>query len=362
MRTRIVPQLLVCAAVLVAACAESDVPTDAEMTGPSPQFSRHEGGGPLDVYNGGVDRATPRRPCLHRPANRQFDFWVGQWDVTNAAGAPAGTNVVRSELDGCLIHENWTSASGGRGRSLNTYDSDTGMWHQTWVSSFDTGHLRMAGGLEGLVMRMDGVRTQPNGVQWLDAYTWTPQGDDELIQAGRLQIPAGGIDFSFALTYTRTPAVMPAPEAPTTACQPGGRSESARQLDFWHGRWRVLRHGGKPFGSAEITSDLSGCLTEERFHTSKGFGSIAFAYFDLIEQRWYRTYIDSEGERVELRGEVGAGPLVMTGFESGPGQHGGLVRVTISPVSEDMVHQRWEISDDDGVRWHKALMLIYVRE
>jgi len=358
--------LFACGVLLAVACAEADGPLALTGTAPAPHnaakpTSAKQGGAKLSVYAGGVDRATPQRPCLNRPENRQFDFWVGEWDVMNAAGVGGSTNVISSLLDGCVIHESWTAANGGRGRSINTFDRDTDMWHQTWVAA-SVGHLRMAGGLQGDIMRMEGVRTQPNGVQWFDTYTWTPVNPDRVIQAGRLQIPAGNVDVSFALTYDRVPAVDPAPEAPTTFCQPGGNSEASRQLDFWLGSWRVLRANGRPLGFAEVGSDLSGCLTEESFRTAKGYESISFAYYDVIEQRWYRTLIDSEGERVELRGEVGEGPRSMTGDEDGPGPHSTWVRVTLQPVSADVVHQVWETSRNDGESWTEALRLIYERQ
>ena len=31
-------------------------------------------------------------PCKARPEYRQFDFWVGEWDVQNPQGQTAGTN------------------------------------------------------------------------------------------------------------------------------------------------------------------------------------------------------------------------------------------------------------------------------
>jgi hypothetical protein len=363
MRNRFV--VLLGGAVAAAGCGDmsdpAGLPADPEATAveATAAWRFGEGGGGLDVYNGGARRA-PRLPCVFRRESRQFDFWVGRWEVTSAAGVPSGTNIVRWRAEGCVVEENWTDASGGRGRSLNMYDDDTGEWHQTWVSAFDTGHSRMSGGLVDGVMVMDGVRTQPNGVQWFDAYSWTRLDWKQLVQAGSLRIPAAAVDINFALTYTRALHVNPAAEVETTSCKAGGRSAAARQLDYWHGRWRVSE-GGKRLGISTVGSDLSGCLTEEAFGTGKGFESVSYAYYDLVEQRWYRTYTDSEGERVELRGEVGADGSVMTATEPGSGNDTMLVRVTLSPVTTDVVHQVWETSKDDGASWKEALRLVYER-
>src|SRR4051812_1628318 len=42
------------------------------------------------------------KPCSHRPEFRQFDFWIGQWDV-EMGGQKAGANRIDKSLDGCLL-------------------------------------------------------------------------------------------------------------------------------------------------------------------------------------------------------------------------------------------------------------------
>ena len=76
------------------------------------------------------------------PQHRQFDFWVGTWDVS-----PTGqdTVVARSLIEniygGCVIRENWTPISGNPGGSMNTYDPADGRWHQVWM---DSGNARVS--------------------------------------------------------------------------------------------------------------------------------------------------------------------------------------------------------------------------
>ena len=57
------------------------------------------------------------RPCLTRAESRRFDFWVGEWDVKNAQGQPAGQSSVQRLLEGCALYENWTDLQGGGGKS-----------------------------------------------------------------------------------------------------------------------------------------------------------------------------------------------------------------------------------------------------
>lgn len=78
------------------------------------------------------------------PEHRQFDFWIGEWEVTTPKGELAGRNRIESILGGCALSESWTGARGGSGNSYNAYDRPRRRWHQTWV---DNG---------GLVLQLDG--------------------------------------------------------------------------------------------------------------------------------------------------------------------------------------------------------------
>jgi len=76
-----------------------------------------------------------RAPC-RSPEYRQFDFWVGDWDVHAPNGPSVGHNVVTLEQDGCLIVEHWTASSGGQtGTSFNYYDVRDKKWHQLYLDN-----------------------------------------------------------------------------------------------------------------------------------------------------------------------------------------------------------------------------------
>src|SRR3982750_1142388 len=102
--------------------------------------------------------ATPPKPFdCSAPEHRQFDFWVGEWDVVpngapgaqgaqGAARQPA-SNVVQKAHNGCVIIENWDDRIGGTGQSFNVFDRVTRQWHQTWVDS-NGGLHQYSGGLK----------------------------------------------------------------------------------------------------------------------------------------------------------------------------------------------------------------------
>lgn len=129
------------------------------------------------------DDDTPPRPCS-QPECRQFDFWLGEWEVTNPKGKPAGTNLIVQALNGCVIEEHWHSASSAfEGKSFNLWDAATGNWHQTWVDN--SGQvLLLDGGLVNGSMVLEGTRPSPTPgeADVRHRITWTPKSADEVRQ------------------------------------------------------------------------------------------------------------------------------------------------------------------------------------
>jgi hypothetical protein len=71
-------------------------------------------------------------PCS-APEYRQFDFWLGEWEVRGPAGKVAGQNTITSTHGGCVLFENWKGAGGVTGSSFNVYDPAKKKWRQMWV-------------------------------------------------------------------------------------------------------------------------------------------------------------------------------------------------------------------------------------
>lgn len=117
-------------------------------------------------------------PTCDTPEHRAFDFWIGDWDVTNPRGNVAGTNRIEPILSGCVLQESWTGASGSLGYSFNLYDRASGTWHQTWVDNSGL-LLQLSGGLVdgSMVLASDAAAGSP-----LQRITWTPNADGSVRQ------------------------------------------------------------------------------------------------------------------------------------------------------------------------------------
>jgi hypothetical protein len=84
---------------------------------------------------------------------KQFDFWLGDWDVTSAAdGIARGSSHISREMGGCVIWENWTSAGSPYfGKSYNTWNPNQKRWEQYWVDT-SAGVMFFHGNLKGNIM------------------------------------------------------------------------------------------------------------------------------------------------------------------------------------------------------------------
>ncbi len=107
---------------------------------------------------------------------RQFDFWIGDWDVFEAATpTPVAHVVVDRILDGCALREDYRGTNGTMGVSVSAYDRSRRVWHQSWVTNHGQ-LLAIEGALDGreMVLAGDDPAIGPLGrVRGV----WTPQGD-----------------------------------------------------------------------------------------------------------------------------------------------------------------------------------------
>ena len=82
---------------------------------------------------------SAQKPCS-APSYRQFDFWIGEWDVFGKNGSKAGDSKISLILDSCVVLEEWTSAGTTQGmrfagKSFNTWNKNSRQWQQTWVDN-----------------------------------------------------------------------------------------------------------------------------------------------------------------------------------------------------------------------------------
>lgn len=136
---------------------------------------------------------------------RQFDFWLGTWDVTAAgADAPTATNDISSRHGGCVVLEQY-DAGGYTGMSISFYDNVAKRWHQSWMAN-DGLAVYLEGGLneDGAMVMSDKGLVSNEITGNINRVTWTPNEDGSVRQRWE-QSKDGGETWNtvFAGTYTR---------------------------------------------------------------------------------------------------------------------------------------------------------------
>ncbi len=144
--------------------------------------------------------------CTSRES-RQFDFWIGDWEVRTPDGKVAGTNRIEAILGGCAIQESWKGAKGMAGTSINMYDPVSKRWHQTWMDDRGT-LLLLDGGFEEGKMILSGDAPVPGkpGVVARQRISWSPLPDGTVRQLWESSEDGGKVwTVAFDGIYSRKP-------------------------------------------------------------------------------------------------------------------------------------------------------------
>jgi len=109
----------------------------------------------------GSSPAPQVSPCATQPEYRQFDFWVGEWDVTDQ-GKKIAVSSIQRIVNQCVIFENYSEGPDYTGKSFNFYDATLKKWRQTWVDN--QGNVsEFTGEFKDGAMRLEGETHRANG-------------------------------------------------------------------------------------------------------------------------------------------------------------------------------------------------------
>lgn len=133
---------------------------------------------------------------------RQFDFWVGEWDVILPDGNQAGVNRIELQQNGMAIVEHWSSARGGTGMSINYFHAADRKWKQVWVAASGW-TIEMEGEFRDGAMRLEGDSIRGESVK-RHRTTLTPRADGTVRQFIE-ESPDGGAtwEVGFDAVYRR---------------------------------------------------------------------------------------------------------------------------------------------------------------
>jgi len=124
-------------------------------------------------YSVALYAQTSRLPPCSAPAYRQFDFWLGEWDVFEPGGSNKEAQATVSRIQsGCGLREQYNGTGGSGGESLTMYDPSAAEWQQTWLSSHGQ-VVVIHGNMNGDAMILSGT-DHSGGASRLVRGVWKP--------------------------------------------------------------------------------------------------------------------------------------------------------------------------------------------
>lgn len=313
------------------------------------------------------------------PQARQFDFWIGEWDVANRHRNPRtpedrtwydtgrGTDRVYPILDGCAIVEQWEGylAFGHvLGFSVRAWDAERERWVilLNWPSAKGPGFTLLEGGFEGAVGRFFRDGERPDGTPVRVRFTFSEIGPEGLRWEGARSNDGGRSWTGFwVMEFQRREriadrALLRGPSRRTaTRCA----HDRARAFDFlvgdWEGEETLVGEAGertRPI-SVESWSIMEGCALIDFVTAGSGEQQVQrFRVRSFVpdERRWIQYTLDREHPvfRLWQGGRSGDDLLLVT---EPSGEDDTVRRVRWMPDGPDAYRRRTEVSTDGGASW-----------
>ncbi len=169
-----------------------------------PDMAKLKGDARFAQFQTDLDRVA--RPCMYDARYREFDFWLGTWDVRPSAApaSPPARNVITKIHDGCVVLESWT-APGSTGQSFNIYDRTRDKWFQKWVDNSGGLH-EYAGELRdgNMVFEGDTPAPRPSANRIRVRLTFFPRPDGSVRQFSERTTDNGATwQVTYDLIYTK---------------------------------------------------------------------------------------------------------------------------------------------------------------
>ena len=270
-------------------------------------------------------QSTAPRAC-EDPSHREFDFWIGEWDLTNlqlqedGSWAPSGTatNRVFPVAGGCGIVELWDGYLGEshiRGFSVRTFDDVTRSWHLllNWPQQNRAGFST----LEGVFThgRGDFIShfTAPDGTAGITRYSFADIGDQSLrwndgtsMDGGQTWRTGWIMEFN-----RRDPMDNPLFNVPLYGTDETARcTEDVYQAaNFLIGNWESTSPDGQKF-RVEGTPIVDGCAIMEFIEGDNGTNAFTVIGYETSAQRWTMTHLDGGDGFDVYHGHLEEGALV----------------------------------------------------
>jgi len=319
-------------------------------------------------------------PCPW-PEARQFDFWIGEWDVVNKGLTPGGwvetgraTNRVYAVVDGCAIVEHWRGTAWNRktiGFSVRAYDPESAEW--LLVLNWPAPNRPGFGVLDGKFKDGRGeFFTEPRGPEGQEVtqrYSFSEVEESSFQWDAARSRDGENWQMYWVMEFTRRDPVRDIPlwNGPWNHAnrERRCRQPEAAQLDFTLGGWQGVERRVDAEGNwqerparVNVLPILEGCAIVD-FVEVGAEGEESYERFGVYSWQpaagnWAQWELDSPDP--VLRNATGT-------FEDGaivfvtPGEEDELRRVTWRRGEGESLVREDERSSDGGETWQKVTVL-----
>ncbi len=115
--------------------------------------------------------ASAADSCGSNSANRQLDYWLGNWNLGAEGSSGNAHSSVTLSLDKCLVVENWDGGRGHRGQNVFGYSADDKSWYGMFADNEGRVHVFTYGKVADGTAEFEGTSRGSNGENILNRVT-----------------------------------------------------------------------------------------------------------------------------------------------------------------------------------------------
>ncbi len=303
------------------------------------------------------------------PEARQFDFWLGNWNLAIGSGSSKSQITSFGVGGGIATLENF---SNGLGTSVSIYDTREQKWYQTWFDQ-DQLLIEVSGEFQNGRMVLTGQETRTTtGVKMSGRESWFNITDNQWDFLYEVSANGGQTWQQNFLAHGRRADSLVSARTLSSSSQGGGQNvitisslpKKFRQFDFLKGEWEV--EDPDCASQASVTGTLFGAgggfAMLEDFRCGDDYRGTSVSFYDTRAGMWRYMWLDTEGLLLELKGNEEDNDMVFQGEFDDP-QTGltMLGRVTYDSISQSAADRKFEVSEDNGLTWTVKRIHHYVK-
>lgn len=135
-----------------------------------------------------------------------------------------------------------------------------------------------------------------------------------------------------------------------------------QQFDFWLGNWEVHTPDGKKAGTNQIKKGYDGCVLSEHYSNGSGPYGSSITMYDASTGKWYQTWGDKTGLRLQLEGQMNDGRMLLSGSTLDNDGQSILHQIAWTPNEDGTVTQHWQAKSPGKPGWQTLFKGTYTKK